>query len=261
MKYILTHNSLRRSARSLADGISRKVGEQILVKTQTDRDRYNQCIIRFGNSSPTFDRVGANHTEYNNPQHIALAGNKFRLSNFLSENDGEEEKLPNLTLYNRNIIQNDEFPVVVRTVLNGNGGNGIIVCKTPEEFSRYRNSVWSHWYNFQFELGVHILGGNIVKVFKKVRQENLEEEEFPIRNTQRGYSFKLKNNWREVYKGLQEFVSKLYGVLPIQFARLDVGYDKSTGGYRLIEINSAPNLSENVNTLNLYVDFLVEKLF
>lgn len=258
--YILSHPRLTKSAKPLAARISEISGNNIIVYTEANR--MDKAIIRYGNSSYL-----PNEVNFNSPEHIKLAGNKLRLSEFLSGNDAEEEKITNLSIYHRTPEEN-EFPVVLRKELNRGGGIGIVVCKNMEQFRA--NTVdplvlnppnWTHWYDFQFELGVHILGGEIKRVFKKIRTEGLEEEEFPIRNTQRGYEFRLRNNWQEKYSGLTKFVKKLYEVIPIQFARLDIGYDKETGGYRLIEINSAPDLSQNANTLNLYAEFLARKVF
>ena len=140
------------------------------------------------------------------------------------------------------------------------GGIGVRIIETKDDYENGSPVLdWTYWYDFKFELGVHILGGEIVKVFKKLRNDELEEEKFPIRNTQRGYHFSLRENWKERYRGLEKFVKKLYEIIPIKFARLDIGYDND--GYRLIEINSAPDLSQNQNTLNLYANYLVKEIF
>lgn len=255
MKYILSHPKLTKSAKLLANKIGEIIGEEIIVRT-TPNNLNNECIIRYGNSTSSNEIL----TNYNSKEMIRLVGNKERLSNFLAEDDANPEKISNLTIYNRNMVQPDEFPIVVRTELNKGGGIGIVVCENQEQFEPYLGNRWTHWYNFQFELGIHILGGEIVKVFKKIRTGGLGEEKYPIRNTQRGYDFKLRKNWKERYKGLERFVKQLYELVPIQFARLDIGYDIKTGGYRLIEINSAPDLSQNVFTLNMYAKFLAGKI-
>lgn len=256
MKYILSHPRLIKSAKLLANKIGALIGEEILIKTAVaNLHHIHRCIIRYGNSAIT--PIG-DETLYNSPEMIRLAGNKLRLSDLLFE-----ENFPHVEILspndNRN-PQNDRFPVVVRKELNRGGGIGIVVCENWNEFIDNLEYPWSYWYDFQFELGVHILGGEIVRVFKKVRSDGLEEEKYPIKNTQRGYSFSLRENWKERYTGLEKFVKKLYELVPIQFARLDVGYDKETGGYRLIEINSAPDLSQNENTLNMYAEFLAKRI-
>jgi hypothetical protein len=251
MKYILSHHRLTRSANPLAQRITELTGERILVKIDPNRD--DTCIIRYGNSAIN---LGMAETKYNDPLLIRKAGNKKSLSDYL-----QEKEFPHVVFLRRNPEEN-EFPIVARDELNRGGGIGIRIIETMTAFENGDiMNYWTPWYNFKFELGVHILGGEIVRVFKKLREDGLEEEKYPIKNTQRGYKFSLRANWRERYTGLSAFVKKLYEIVPIQFARLDVGYDRETGGYRLIEINSAPDLSQNQNTLNLYAEFLVKKIF
>lgn len=247
MKYILSNPRLIKSSNSLAAKLSELCGEKINVRTlPSDNDG---LIIRYGNSSGVF--LGC---DFNSPKMIRLAGNKLRLSIMLLEKD-----FPHVE-YHRNVPE--KFPIVARDELNRGGGVGIRIVENKNQYEIGDPVLdWSYWYNFKFELGVHILGGNIVKVFKKLRQDGMEQEKFPIKNTQRGYKFSLRENWKDRYTGLEKFVKRLYELVPIQFARLDVGYDRETGGYRLIEINSAPDLSQNENTLNLYANFLSERIF
>lgn len=250
MKYILSHPRLTASAKLLANKIGELSGEAVGVSVYPIDQNRNTCIIRFGNSAIlNYER----EIKYNSPNHIRLAGNKLRLSELLMENE-----FPHV-VFNRG--EPEYFPIVARDELNRGGGIGIRVIQSLEEYENSETVIdWTPWYNFKFELGVHILGGEIVRVFKKLRNEGLEEEQYPIRNTHRGYHFSLRENWKERYTGLEKFVKKLYELVPIQFARLDVGYDKETGGYRLIEINSAPDLSQNENTLNMYAQFLYERI-
>jgi hypothetical protein len=249
MKYILSHSRLTASANVLARKLTELTNEEIRVFV--DGDNRHECIIRYGNSA-----VIATDPNFNKRLHIRLAGNKRALSELL-----QEKEFPHVVFLRRTPEEN-EFPIVARDELNRGGGIGIRVIKSQEEYEEGNPVLdWTPWYNFKFELGVHILGGEIVKVFKKIREDGLDEEEYPIRNTHRGYRFSVRNNWETVYTGLKPFVKKLYEIVPIQFARLDVGYDKSSGGYRLIEINSAPDLTQNENTLNLYAQFLKERIF
>lgn len=258
MRYILSHPRLTISAKPLANELSKLLHEDIRMTAGGKKKliETGECIVRYGNSMPIPNDAGFN---LNSPEMIRLSGSKLALSNLLSEKDDEEEKLPSLVLYRR-VPEDNEFPIVVRTELNRGGGIGIVFCENREQFQQFRGNYWSHYYHFEFELGVHILGGEIKRVFKKVRDENLEPEKFPRRNTNNGYSFSLKPKWEQIYTGLPKFVEKLYSIIPIQMARLDVGYDKKTGGYRLIEINSAPDLSQNKNTLQLYAEFIANTI-
>lgn len=253
MKYILSHPRLTASAKLLANRIGELAGKEIQTRTLPSDNE--GLIIRYGHSSHS--SIG--NTNYNSPEMIRLAGSKLSLDLFL-----KEKEFSHIEFYNHN--NPERFPIVVRKELNRGGGIGIEIYENREAYDLdFPNWLlpyyWSYWYNFQFELGVHILGGEIARVFKKIRSEGLEEEKYPIRNTHRGYHFSLRENWKERYSGLEKFVKQLYELVPIQFARLDVGYDRETGGYRLIEINSAPDLSQNENTLNIYSKFLFERIF
>lgn len=250
---IISHPSTTKSARPLAEELSELTGIEFGVHIHPEKIRRDgKLAIRYGTS---IDIPGQDEVNLNSPEHISLAGNKLRLSKFLSSLP-EEEYVRNLELTNE---MPKKFPVVVRQELNRGGGIGLVFCKTQEEFLKYRGQYWTTFYPFEFELGVHILDGKIMKVFKKVRDEALPKEEFPRRNTNNGYRFVLKARWADVYTGLEKFVTNLYRAVPISFARLDIGYHKLSGGYRLIEINSAPDLSQNADTLNMYANFLATK--
>lgn len=151
--------------------------------------------------------------------------------------------------------QND-YPIVIRTVLNGNQGNGIVIAKNNTEYRPYRGNYWSNWISFEFELGVHCINGVIQRVFKKVCMD--DEREFPIRNVSNNYHFAIRDVNK--YKKLPEFVSKLHTVLNFEIVRYDIGWDKENKRYCCIEANTAPSLSNNIETLTMYGDYFISKL-
>ena len=153
-------------------------------------------------------------------------------------------------------VPEDGYPVVIRTILDGNQGKGIIIAKTEEEFLPYRGSIWSKWIYFDFELGVHVLNGEIRKVFKKICID--EEREFPIRNFCNNYKFSLRTINK--YPKLQEFVTKLYEVVQFEVCRYDIGWDSLNKKYICIEANIAPGLTINFDTLSMYGDYYINKL-
>lgn len=232
---LLTRPSFRPSARVLRRGIP---GLSIRIVNDL------VPVIRWGNS----DRVLGDFTELNSADKIGIVSNKRRFSNEMTRIGISHVEI--------NRGEPDKFPVVVRTTISGFGGRGIVVCKNLEEFTPYRDYFWSYWYNFTFELGVHLLGGKVAKLFIKKSTEN-EQEEFPIRNSSRGYDFKLilPESWNK-YTKLFPTVENFFDKFPINMCRLDVGWDNDNKLYRIIECNSAPGLSENQNTANLYINYI-----
>jgi hypothetical protein len=237
--YILTRRNLNPTAKLLA----RELG----IRRYFEPRNYAP-IIRWGNSDNIYEYDF--DTELNDPKLISLSSNKLSFSNRM-----EIKEIPHVELSKE---VPEKFPIVVREILYGTRGEGIYICESMDEYLDNGKGYWTYWYNFQFELGVHMLGGKIVRVFKKVREEGLEEEKYPIRNLHKGYHYSLVNI--ENYRRLPEFMANVYNKFPLEMGRWDIGWDSDNKTYRVIEANSAPGLAENENTLNCYVEFLKGKL-
>jgi hypothetical protein len=240
MSYILTSDTLIGSARILAEGLG--MGTRYTTTNEPP-------TIRWGSSAGS-ERFAGRDTVFNSPAVISLCGSKTRLATKLVDRDFPVVEFRRGTP--------TQYPVCIRTVLNGHGGAGIIIARTPEEFSAHRESYWSPWYTFRYEYGVHILGGEVAKIFKKVWDNDANNEpEFPIRNQDMGYSFKrISNEGFGRIAELRDFVHRLYAIVPVKMARIDVAFEEAIGGFRLIEINTAPALTNNADTARTYVDYL-----
>lgn len=198
-------------------------------------------IIRWGNS---FNYFGENDTKFNDPRLIYISSSKILTYKMLSSNN------INCTEYKRGIP--DNFPVLIRKLLNSSKGRGIVVVNNEDEYlDEYQNFYYSPFINFDREFRIHILGGNIVKVMEKVPLE----ENIIIKNSET-CTFKRRDIERlSCGKNISEIVDKLFSVFPMQMMGVDIGVVKDMP--YIIEINSAPSL--NSLTLQLYVEFLGEK--
>lgn len=236
--YILTHDSLTDSAKVLANAYHLDV--RVTPKPK------EAPILRWGNSIGYYPV----DTIYNERVTIGICGNKVTFSEFMEKNN-----IPHVEL-ERGYLPN-KYPVVIRTTLHGHGGEGIVIVENEEEYKKQNYlPYWrSPWYNFGFELGVHILGGKIARIFKKVWKDEVEKEpRYPIRNMERGYHFSLRSE--EHYPKLQSFIDSFYKVTPLNMGRLDIGWDAENRTYRIIEANTAPSLIANPNTAQLYINYL-----
>jgi hypothetical protein len=243
MTYILTRKSVGLSARLL----SKELGLKRLMEPTR-----NPPLIRWGNSDVN-GRPGeiSTDTNLNNPAAIHICANKLTFSR-------EMTKL-GISHIQINTGNPTKFPVVVRQLLSASKGAGIVVCKNLQEYQNTpRNTYWSDWIYFSAEFGVHMLGGNIAKAMRKVREENEEKEEYPIRNSGRGYSFRRSST--ENKGKLVEFMKFVYEKFPLQFGRWDIGWDNANKRYVVIEANSAPDLTQNEETAAMYVNFLRERI-
>lgn len=243
--FVYTTRTMFPSAKALAVLLSERMGEKVRVTANPDTT-LKGLMIRWGVSTPT----SRGHKSINSPEYIGIASNKRSFS----------EEMTNLSIPCVCIESGTPktFPVVIRRTLTGYGGAGISICHNAQEWNTYGSPYWSAYRRFSIELGVHIFNGDIIKVFKKVRENNLPQEEFPIRNASRGYHFSLVdvNN----YPKLPAFVENFNDKFPIMFGRADIGWDVDEKTYRIIEFNTAPCLTNNSDTLDAYTSAFEEIL-
>lgn len=237
MKYILTHKELKASAKMLAEFLDIKLSLTPLAEAPA---------IRWGNCAGNYPL----DTKFNESRLIALTRKDLFSTGMNKAN------IPHVHVYHSD-TKPEHFPIVLRTRLNAKGGEGIVVIRSKEEYERAKVvSHWSYWYKFDFELGVHTFKGEIIRVFKKVWAGEGPEPEFPIRNQDRGFHFKLVNVLN--YKKLPAYIHRIYEAFPINFCRFDIGWDAGEHTYRVLECNSAPQLSANPETFRLYAEKLRE---
>jgi hypothetical protein len=206
-------------------------------------------VIRWGNSTP----FALGETDnYNNCEHIAITSSKARLSALL-----QRAGIPVITFQKDEPSAND-YPVVIRTIMYGQGGQGIIFASCREEWLPYKGKSWSKFIKFEFEIRLHALAGNAVRVFKKILdQPDAVEPAFPIRNDMNGYHFSLRK--LENYVKATDLAQKIYKIFPIEMVGWDMGWDAENHQYVVIEGNSAPSLN-SVST-PIYGNFLLNKVW
>ena len=250
MNLILANPGAINPARTLAGKISEITGNNYLATTRPERIR-SYPFIRYGTSSYIPNRI--QETEYNSGEFIRIIGNKNRFSYLMQEND-----IYCPIFYTTTVPE--EFPVLVRSTMNGNSGEGITIVRSIDGFNTiFRPGYyWTPFIYTEFELRIHVAGNNILRVFKKIYSGDLEEE-LPIRNMARGYHFSLRSN-ADKYPKVQELVDRLNEIPLFQnkFYALDLGWDKVEKEYLTFEANSCPGMSEN--TAELYANYLIERL-
>lgn len=212
-------------------------------------DKGKGHLIRYGNPYPTVAK-----TNYNTPEFIELCVFKSRFSKFMNEKGFYAPVF-------HSGGKPEEFPVLIRKSLTGTGGKGIVIVKNMEEFEQQFESpyFWTPFVKMSSEFRVHVLGGNFIKIFKKIiTTPGVEEAEYPIRNVASGYHYARKEMHKENFKVLRQLEEKLREVFPTGFYGLDVGWDVINKRYFIIEANSAPGL--NTQTVKMYAEYLVKEL-
>ena len=247
---ILTHRTSFPSAKLLRDALFQETGVRYLVTKHPDRIR--RLHVRYGATG----QVNCADTKFNSPRLINLVANKLRFSNTIKDKFATPEFIRNREPYDY------EFPIVIREIMQGFGGVGIIMCRDREAFdAAWKGSYWTRFVKTTQEFRVHVLGGELSRLFRKVRIRidgvRPDEVEFPIRTGRSGdYRFSLWSGG-SVFPDLTELVGQLHAEIGGHFYALDVGKLPDNQGWFIFEANSAPGL--NRNTASAYAKYLVEQ--
>jgi len=239
MDYILASKKSIPSARLLRDVFSEH-GLQLFV---TSEPRKKAPVIRYGNCAGSY----LNDISLNTVSFIQLLSNKKTFADLLLSNQ------INAPLFSRETPNEEDFPIVVRQYMNSCKGKGIIICRNLQEWLPNRGNFWTRWVPVSNEFRVHIIGGNPVKIFRKVLLDGVERDEFPIRTSEK-YHFSLVADC-EKFPKLNEILGKVKNVLGTEnFYALDIGWNNTEKEWFIFEGNSAPGLNEQ--TANLYSNFI-----
>lgn len=250
---ILCNSRIFPSAKAIRDEIFNLTGRKLFIVDSPEKT--NRILLRWGNSETSSNIVA--DTDLNPRNLIQIAANKLSFSKRMQEAD-----IPSPVYHSQQMPT--IFPVLIRQTLHGFGGEGIVVCRDGNDFRHnWRNGFyWTPFMKVSSEFRVHCAGGKVLRVFKKLREEGMGEEEVPIRNLHRGYHFGLVENPLERMPNLKTFIEDLWNNLGIKtgFFAADVGWMSTAKKWMIFEINSAPGVTENENTCREYANYIVEAL-
>lgn len=243
------------TTRKIRDSILELTGKHFWVVKNADRIKRKGILFRFGNSGDSIYETG---NEINSKEFIRTCSNKYRFSQFCKERGIETPQF-----YKYPDKKPEKYPIIVRKTLTGFGGKGIQIINNEKELEDMWDYSywWTPMYNFISEYRAHVLGGEIVRIFKKERNEGLEEEKYPIRNFHLGYHF--SNRDIEKFPKAKELINKIdpeFQKIGGHFYGIDIGYikDGEEGKYIVIENNTSPGLNPNV--AKIYAEYLIKKL-
>lgn len=247
---ILTHRTGLPSAKLLRDALFTETGIRYLVTTRPSHIR--RLHVRYGASSP----VDCQDTEFNTPEFVNLVSDKLRFSQRIADKFNTPKFICSRE------PTDDEFPIVIRKTMCGWGGAGIVMCPDRQTFDdNWHGSYWTRFVKTATEFRIHVLGGNIGKLFKKIRIKidgvRPAEDEFPIRTFKLGlYRYSLRNDANS-FPDLAELVSQLTNEIGGKMYTLDVGKLADEDGWFIFEGNTASGL--NQHTASVYAKYLVEQ--
>lgn len=245
MNYLLYNKRSYITARMLAT--------QLGLKATRSVDRIKKAgkapVIRYGNSSGFF---GDRDTKINSPSVINMCANSRKFSLWCREHNYYSPFYKKFDPYNI-----PEYPFLLRR-LHHMRGKDIILVRNDNDLRKISQAIlanryWVPFISTTFELRVHVINGEIVRVFKKVKPGALEKGEF-IRTSVKDWKYSLRENLDKKYLRAQELCINLVNDLGLFFAGIDIAWDNVNRKYIIWEVNTAPGLS--TVTAKIYADKL-----
>lgn len=143
-----------------------------------------------------------------------------------------------------------DFDVVVRNKLTGHSGDGIVILERGT--AEVPNApLYTKYINKAYEYRVHVVGGAVVDVQRKIRDPEREPTTWKVRSHANGFIF--ARNDVVLPSQAASLAVQATSACGLDFGAVDIILDKSGVAY-VLEINTAPGLEGK--TVESYVNSL-----
>lgn len=247
---IYSHNEHSEGAAALAAALG-------VRRIRHENSRYvgnpRKTVINWGSAGELPNNVRGSNI-LNQPARVAATANKLRFFQLLEETDA---RVPDWTTDRAEAMRwmnEGGHKVVGRQVLNGHGGEGIIMFtpngNSPIDFNRL--PLYTVYVPKRAEYRVHFAFGNVIDIQKKIRDPNREPLDWHVRNHENGFIF-VRNGVEEnmpvdVLIQAQHVIQRC----SLDFGAIDIIYNESRDQAYVLEVNSAPGLTGQ--TVQSYAD-------
>lgn len=225
------------SAIALAEALNAKI---IRLENSKFRGSQDKIVINWGNSMTNEEIEKA--TVLNNPQAVGLASNKLKFFELVK---GKVSIPPFSTNINEasNWIEQGKT-VVVREVLNGHSGEGIVLLNDPVSFDLYnhtRAKLYVQYIPKKEEYRLHVVGDKVMDVQKKLRSSEAREVNWKIRNHQNGFIY-ARTDVSLPDKAMEADAVNSVQLCGLHFGAVDMIWNEYQKKGYVLEVNTAPGL-------------------
>lgn len=230
--YIYAWNQNSEGAKSLIDKLK---GKRIKHEKSKFKPRAGRVVINWGATGCPYP--GA----LNKADKVSLVADKLK---FFDHIFNMKEGKPNVPMHTTDKktaamwLGKKDAIVLCRTVLNGHGGQGIHLAKTPDEI---RDApLYVQYIPKKKEFRVHVVKGEVIYVQQKVTKNGEKPENWHIRNHDNGFIFQRNNI--DVPKSVAEQAVLAVVSIGLDFGSVDIIWNQHNDKSYVLEINTAPGL-------------------
>lgn len=232
--WIYSHNSASESAKALKEALNIRKIKNENSKFKGGEDK---LVINWGSSRPPEAVLASNIL--NHPDAVRKAVNKLQSFKILSEWVDVPEWTESQQEASKWLAEG--FIVVARTVLEGFGGEGIVLVENRAELPVA--PLYTKYIPKTEEYRVHVFKDEAFFIQRKARKKEVPDEKvnWKIRNLAGGFIF--ANQDVDVPKECKEAAVKAVKSLGLDFGAVDIIWNKRRNIFYVLEINTAPGLA------------------
>lgn len=221
----------------------------------------DKMVINWGNSGELSDEINK-CIVLNKPEVVANASNKLKFFRLLEEHNGNARRQRDIISYPSFTIDKEQatewlvyhgMPVVVRTILNGHSGEGIVMLEPSDNGVEVPDApLYVQYVPKKQEYRVHVAGGVVVDLQRKARRQDVPDGEvnWRIRNHDNGFIF--ARNDLDVPDQVSQQALLACEACGLDFGAVDIIYNERREKAYVLEVNTAPGLTGQ--TLQGYAD-------
>lgn len=222
---------------------ARRIAEVLGIESTRNPTPEDTIVIRWGSSLPA-----ANDMAINTRQAIGLAAHGLNSILKLIE-----AGVPTVSVYRTLPEDPDLYPLLGRGV-NHRAGLDIVWVDSPTSDVEQR-SYYTKFVRMDKELRVHVFGGEVLRVFRKVPRTC--DADTRVKTSLRGWGYHVVNHTKH-YKKAQAIAIQAVSALGLTFGAVDIGWNEGEVKYYVFEVNTGPAL--NSITLHHYCSKFIEHL-
>lgn len=237
---VLPYKQGSASARALADGL-----DALLLRREGSKfsPRAEDVIVNWGSQRKmNLDPARV----LNDPEAIRIASDKLEFFETMSS-DPDTMMLVPKHWTDADAIEDVDFPIVCRTVLNGHSGQGIVIARNRSEL--VPAPLYVKYVKKQQEYRVHVgrVEGRknpdtVIAVQRKARELGVPDSEvnWEVRNHSNGFVY-VRNGFTAPV-AVVDAARQVFCATGLDFGAVDVIYNERREAAYVLEVNTAPGM-------------------
>lgn len=236
--FIYPYKEGSNSAKALAVALGAKM---IRLENSKFRGSPDKVVINWGNSMTNEEIEKA--VVLNKPEAIQLASDKL----VFFETVNGKIPIPEWTL-KKDVVFNwlESSSAVVREVLNGHSGKGIVVVESAKEFETYlqerdKGKLYTRYIPKKDEFRIHVVGDQVVDIQQKRRDREHPTPNWNVRNRANGFIY-ARENVELPDKAMEQYAIDAVKLCGLHFGAVDLVWNAYRKQGYVLEVNTAPGL-------------------